>query len=59
MPDYYLSKTGDHRTLVSLWWFDEEKADALTEAIKNNKELPVGEEIVKWWDKHYPPNEKK
>jgi microcin C transport system substrate-binding protein len=57
MPDFYLSKTGDHRTLVSLWWFDDEKAETLRKARENNEELPVGEEIVKWWDEHYPPTE--
>lgn len=56
MPDYILAKTGDQRSLVSLWWHDEAKAKALDEARKNNKSLPVGEEIVKWWDEHYPPN---
>lgn len=56
MPEYVLAKTGDQRTLVSLWWFDQEKAKKLEEARKNDTELPVGAEIVKWWDKHYPRN---
>ncbi len=42
---------------MSLWWFDDEKAEALRKARENNEDLPVGEEIVKWWDKHYPPTE--
>lgn len=54
MPPYILSKTGDHRSLVNLWWFDKDKAEKLRQAIKNNTELPVGETIVKWWDEHYP-----
>lgn len=56
MPDFVLSKTGDEDSLLSLWWFDKDKAQALKEAKENGTKLPVGEEIVKWWDKNYPPN---
>ncbi|MDN5279313.1 MAG: microcin transport system substrate-binding protein [Clostridiales bacterium] len=59
MPEYILSKTGDHRTLVNLWWFDEEKAKKLADARANNKELPIGPEEVRWWDEHYPPSKTK
>lgn len=54
MPDYYLSRTGDERSIVSLWWYCEEKDRKLSEAIRNNTNLEVGEEEVAWWDKHYP-----
>ena len=56
MPDFVLSKTSDQRSLVSYWWFDEAKAKTLEDARKNNKALPRGKEIVKWWDEHYPRN---
>lgn len=55
MPEYVLSKTGDQRTITSLWWFDEEKDKKLKEARKNNTKLPIGPEIIKWWDENYPP----
>lgn len=54
MPDYILSRTGDQRSLVSLWWYDEEKHEALRQARANRTNLEVGEEEVRWWDEHYP-----
>lgn len=54
MPDYILAKTSDQRSLVSLWWFDEEKEKKLKEARKSQTKLEVGPEIVKWWDEKYP-----
>lgn len=59
MPDYILAKTSDQRSLVSIWWFDAEKAKKLDEARAKNESLPVGEEIVKWWDEHYPASQTK
>ncbi|MFZ5950443.1 MAG: hypothetical protein ACOYXC_07045, partial [Candidatus Rifleibacteriota bacterium] len=59
MPDYILAKTSDQRSLVSLWWHDEEKAKKLEEARAKNLELPIGPEIVRWWDEHYPPDQTK
>jgi len=53
MPEYILSKTGDERSLLSLWWFDENKEVALKEARAKGTKLPIGEEIVRWWDENY------
>ena len=53
MPEYILSKTGDERSLLSLWWFDENKEAALKEARAKGTKLPIGEEIVRWWDENY------
>lgn len=54
MPDYILSKTSDDSSILSTWWYEPEKEKALNEAKKNGTKLPVGKEIVKWWDEHYP-----
>ncbi|MDD3001738.1 MAG: ABC transporter substrate-binding protein, partial [Candidatus Riflebacteria bacterium] len=53
MPEYILSKTGDENSLLSLWWYDEEKEAALKEAREKGTKLPIGKEIVKWWDENY------
>ncbi len=42
MPDSVIAKTGDYRDVVSMWWYDESKAEALKEAIKTEGSLPVG-----------------
>lgn len=54
MPDFILAKTNDQRSLVSLWWYDENRDKILKEARKNKTKLEVGEEIVRWWDEHFP-----
>jgi len=59
MPDYILAKTSDQRSLVSLWWHDEEKAKKLEEARAKGLELPIGPEIVRWWDEHFPTDQTK
>jgi len=56
MPDYVLSKTGDQRTIASLWWFDAEKERILQEARRNKTRLDRGPEEIRWWDEHYPPS---
>ena len=48
-PKEYFSKFGDFRDTKTLWWFDEAKEKALSEAIKNNKSLPSGKTIQKPW----------
>jgi microcin C transport system substrate-binding protein len=53
MPDYILSKTSDERSLLSTWWFDSEKEEALRKARQDGTKLPIGEEEVRWWDEHY------
>ncbi len=51
-PKGYLSKTGDWRGILSLWWYDEAK-DAELQKAENDKnvQLEVGETEVKFWDK--------
>jgi len=56
MPDQVLDKTGDQRSIVSLWWFDEEKSRILQEAIKNKTRLEKGPNEIRWWDENYPPS---
>ena len=49
MPESYLTKFGDHRDMLSLWWYDEAQEKALKDAMKQNSELPVGESVVDYW----------
>lgn len=53
MPDYVLSKTSDERSLLSTWWFDSEKEEALRKARQDGTKLPIEKEEVRWWDEHY------
>ncbi|MCG2725795.1 MAG: extracellular solute-binding protein [Elusimicrobia bacterium] len=48
-PKEYFSRIGDYSDIKTLWWFDSEKEKALSEAIKNNKSLPIGETIQRPW----------
>lgn len=48
-PDTYFSKTGDEVGIKTYWWIDPEKVKTMEDAIKNNKNLPVGETVVKPW----------
>ena len=57
MPDYVFSKWGDERSILSLWWFCPEKEQKLKEAMKNKTMLPVGTEVIKWWDENHPREE--
>jgi len=59
MPEYILKKFGYTESLVSLWWHDKTKGETLLKAMKNNASLPIGQEVVKWWDEHYPQRTKK
>ena len=56
MPDYILSKTSDADSILVSWWFEPDKEKALADAKANKKQLPIGQEVVKWWDEHYPSN---
>jgi len=56
MPDQVLDKTGDQRSIVSLWWYDEEKDRILQEARRNKTRLDPGPQEIRWWDEHYPPS---
>jgi microcin C transport system substrate-binding protein len=48
-PFHVLGKTGDYRAIVSLWWHDPKKEEALKNAMKTGSTLPVGEFEVKPW----------
>jgi microcin C transport system substrate-binding protein len=50
MPHHMIGKTGDYRSVVSFWWYDEDKAKALKDAIANDSSLPVGETILRPWN---------
>lgn len=54
MPESILSKWGDESSIVSLWWHDPGKEETLNEAMREKQALPLGPEIVKWWDERYP-----
>ncbi len=49
MPESYFTKFGNYRNIFTLWWYEEEKAKALKEAMNNGNSLPVGETIVDYW----------
>jgi len=49
-PDYYLARTSDWRSILSLWWVDPEKAKRLQEARKDKSiKLEVGPVDVPYW----------
>ncbi|MBU2530989.1 MAG: extracellular solute-binding protein [Elusimicrobia bacterium] len=48
-PKEYFSKIGDYKDIKTMWWYDTAKEKALSEAIKNDKSLPIGETIQKPW----------
>jgi microcin C transport system substrate-binding protein len=51
-PEGYLTKIGDYRDLLSLWWIDPEKQQALNRAIADpSVKLPVGTTDVTHWKK--------
>lgn len=50
-PESYLTRTGDYRDIVSLWWIDPEKEARLEEALRDDSiELEVGEAESHYWD---------
>ncbi len=48
-PKKYFSKIGDYRNIKTMWWYDEVKEKALSEAKKSDKSLPIGETIQRPW----------
>ena len=56
MPPQFLDKTGDQRSIASLWWYDEEKDRILQDARKKKTRLDPGPQEIRWWDEHYPPS---
>jgi hypothetical protein len=49
-PEGYLTRRGDHYDIPSLWWIDPSKQAKLTEAMKNNSPLPVGQIDARYWE---------
>jgi microcin C transport system substrate-binding protein len=51
-PDFVFDRyNGDYTSIFRYWWYEPEKDARLQEAMKNNKTLPQGELIVRYWDK--------
>jgi microcin C transport system substrate-binding protein len=48
MPDQVLSKYGDERSAFSLWWYDEDAAQDLKEAMTEERGLPAHPMEVKF-----------
>ncbi len=42
MPESVLTREGDYRDVLGLWWFDQEKAKALEAAIASDAPMEVG-----------------
>lgn len=49
MPEWGLSRTGDWRSLVSLWWYDADKHKELVKAIKKDESLPLSPVEIDYW----------
>ncbi len=49
MPESYFTKFGDYRNILTFWWYDEEKAKELEQAMEHDRPLPVGETVVDYW----------
>jgi microcin C transport system substrate-binding protein len=54
MPEWGLSRTGDWRSIVSLWWYDPVKHASLVEALKNDASLPLDEVKIDYWRGYDP-----
>ena len=50
MPESYFSKFGDSDSILSMWWYDEEKEQQLKEAMKKGSSLEAGNVDVHYWD---------
>ena len=49
MPEWGLSRTGDWRSIIGLWWYDAEKHRKLIDAIENHSELPIEPVEIDYW----------
>ena len=50
-PDYYLTRYGSYRDVLSLWWNDPEKERQLAQASRDNAaKLEVGTTDVHYWE---------
>ena len=52
-PDSYLTRTGDYRDLISLWWIDPQKQQALDRAVADpSATLEAGNTDVRYWQEY-------
>jgi microcin C transport system substrate-binding protein len=50
-PEYYLTRYGDYRDPIALWWSEPEKERQLAQASRDNAaKLPVGTTDVHYWE---------
>jgi hypothetical protein len=49
MPESYFAKFG-RNDIISHWWYDEAKEQALQDAMDDDTSLPVGEVEVRYWE---------
>ncbi len=56
-PPTVLSKFGDERSLLAYWWYDQDSADELEEARRNDDALPARPDIVVFDEAFTPPAE--
>jgi len=53
MPDSYVTRFGDYRDIIALWWNDAEKQNQLTRLMNDPAaKLPVGETEVRYWPEY-------
>jgi microcin C transport system substrate-binding protein len=51
MPAYYITRYGDNRDPLTLWWVDPEKARQLAQAGRDaNAKMPIGTTDVHYWE---------
>ncbi len=55
MPEWGLSRTGDWRSVVGLWWYDKDKHEALVKAIKKDQKLDLEPVEINYW-KDFDPS---
>jgi microcin C transport system substrate-binding protein len=55
-PESYLTRYGDYRDTLSLWWSDPEKERQLAQAARDNAAtLPIGSTDIRYWDNRQAP----
>ena len=40
---------GNYDSIYLLWWFDPEKTENLSNAMENDKQLPINAVDIKYW----------
>ena len=53
MPPGHVTRFGDFRDLISLWWIDPQKEAALAKAMADSAvQLPIGQTEVRYWQEY-------